>query len=696
MRYWTPLAVSAMILLEAALSGQAAPPMQDPLYGHLLDQARVLLDSREGQIDGLRAPEDLAARSAWVRRTLIEAVGGFPEKTPLNARTVWTKEFEGYKVEGVIYESRPGIHVTGNLYLPTVGEGPFPGILGPCGHDKDAKSYEAYQTCWINLARRGFAVLSFDPIGQGERMAFLDKDGREVFWGTTEHTMLGVQTLLLGHCFARDIIWDGIRSVDYLMSRPEVDPQRIGCTGNSGGGTQTAYFMATDPRIVCAAPSCYITSFRRLFETIGPQDAEQNIPGQIALGIDQADYIEACLPNPVLICAASADFFDIRGTWETFREAKNFYGRYGFPERVDLIEAPDTHGYTQPRRTAIYHWFARWLKGTVDETPEPETLALPTSELLCTETGQVLTSIPGAKSMRDFYTEEAVELRGRRAARAQGGYGPEWISSVRQKVKVESRTDLKWRVRPEKPGDISSIPHTCEVEVEPGWTLWGMLHQPNTENLKAPILWLKDIRFADSKPPLGEPLEWVGKGHPVLIFTPRGLDKPDRMKGNQLYEFFGDWPTAFLAMHIDRPLLGQRTEDVEAALALAAERYPGQRTWIVAEGEAVPPALLAAVSDRNVERVLLREGLSSWEEVMTAPSNLDVLSNVAPGILEVADLPDLVAAILPRKVSLISVRSPEGVTLDRGSIERAYSAAISRAAQVEEGALDILPERLGD
>jgi cephalosporin-C deacetylase-like acetyl esterase len=695
MRRHPKLLVIPLVLLFGFNPAWSASPTEDPLYAHLLNQARDLLAERARKVDSLREPEQLRERSAWVRETLAEAVGGFPDKTPLNAKTVWTKDFGEYKIEGVIFESRPGLHVTANLYLPTSGEGPYPGVLGPCGHDKDAKANEAYQTGWINLARRGFVVLSFDPLGQGERMAFLDKDGKELFWGTTEHTMLGVQSLLLGQCFAREMMWDGIRALDYLIGRPEVDANNIGCTGNSGGGTQTSYFMAIDPRITCAAPSCYITSLRRLFETIGPQDAEQNIPGQVALGIDHADYIEACLPNPVLICAASDDFFDIAGTWETFQEAKNFYGRYGSPERVDLIEAPDTHGYTPPRRTAVYHWFARWLKGEVDEAPEPETEPLTTSELLCTETGQVLTSIPGAKSMRDLYAEQAGELRAVRAKKIESGYSPEWIEEVRKTAGVADRKDLEWRVRPEKPSDPSYVPYSCQTEIEPGWSLWGMLYRPNTETSQNPLLWLQDIRYGDPDSRLGQPLDWVSAGHPVFVFTPRGLDKPDRMKGNQLYEFFGDWPTAFLAMHIDRPLLGQRTEDVEAALSLAVERYPKQKLWIVAEGEAVPPALVAAVADSRVERVILRGGLSSWEEVIAAPSNLDVLSNVAPGMLEVADIPDLVAGLLPRKVSLLSVRSSEGHPLDRESIERIYSAALQRASQ-DAGTLEILPDRLGD
>src|SRR4029079_19636812 len=125
-------------------------------------------------------------------------------------------------------------------------------------------------------------------------------------------------------------------SLDYLVSRPEVDAKKLGCTGNSGGGTLTAYLMALDERIQCAAPSCYITSLEKLFATLGPQDAEQNIPGQVAFHMEHADYLNMRAPRPTLLCTATRDFFNIEGTWTTFREATNIYGKLGHSERVNL------------------------------------------------------------------------------------------------------------------------------------------------------------------------------------------------------------------------------------------------------------------------------------------------------------------------------------------------------------------------
>ena len=172
-------------------------------------------------------------------------------------------------------------------------------MLVPCGHSANGKASETYQRICILLAKNGMAALCYDPIGQGERIQRLDAAGKPAIreGSTTEHTMAGIGALLVGRQVASYRIWDGFRALDYLASRPEIDPARLGCTGNSGGGTMTAYLMALDDRIAVAAPSCYITSLERLFATIGPQDAEQNITGQVAAGMDHADYVTMRAPS---------------------------------------------------------------------------------------------------------------------------------------------------------------------------------------------------------------------------------------------------------------------------------------------------------------------------------------------------------------------------------------------------------------
>src|SRR5262249_2090646 len=218
---------------------------------YLMKLALDQLEERKQFIGHLATPEDVARRQVYLRERIIQAVGGFPERTPLTARVVGTLDRDGYKIEKVIFESQPKFFVTANLYLPKTGSPPYPGILFPLGHESGSKAHHAWQRLLVTFAKNGFVVLTYDPIGQGERVQNWDADFKEWKTGasTTEHTVIGIQCLLTGENLARYTIWNGMRPLDYLLSRKEVDASRIGCTGNSGGGTHTAYLSALDDRI---------------------------------------------------------------------------------------------------------------------------------------------------------------------------------------------------------------------------------------------------------------------------------------------------------------------------------------------------------------------------------------------------------------------------------------------------------------
>src|SRR5262245_21459971 len=350
MRRLTLLAVFAIAPCLFAQDKAAPGDPRGRLHAFLLKEAQKHFDARREVIAKLQTPDDIKKRQQMLKERFLEALGGFPEKAPLNAKITREIKGDGFRVEHVVYESRPMHHVTANFYIPD-GKGPFPGVLVPCGHSANGKAAEAYQRVCALMAKHGMAVLCYDPIGQGERIQLLDAMGKPAIAGSTsEHTMVGVGALLVGQSTATYRIWDGIRSLDYLASRAEVDAKRLGCTGNSGGGTLTSYLMALDDRIVAAAPSCYLTTLERLFATIGPQDAEQNIPGQVAFGMDQSDYVFLRAPRPTLMLVATRDFFDIDGAWTTFREAKGLYGLLGHPERMEIAESNTTHGYPREHR----------------------------------------------------------------------------------------------------------------------------------------------------------------------------------------------------------------------------------------------------------------------------------------------------------------------------------------------------------
>lgn len=286
---------------------------------------------------------------------------------------------KGYRVEKVILETRPAFHLTANLYLPDTPP-PWPAVLVPCGHSHEGKAVGQYQLICMLLARHGMAAMCYDPIGQGERYQMLDlakEQGRfrrcaacegaasecasDVHHGA--HDDGHQQRFDRRECSAVSHL--GWHARHRLPAKPpDILADKIGCTGNSGGGTETAYLMALDDRILAAAPGCFLTTFKKLIETKGPQDGEQNIAGQVAFGMDEADYCIMRAPKPTLICAGTRDVtFDFGGTWELFREAKRFYSRLGHPDMIDLVAPDAPHGFTLQLREAVTRFMARHLLG---------------------------------------------------------------------------------------------------------------------------------------------------------------------------------------------------------------------------------------------------------------------------------------------------------------------------------------------
>jgi cephalosporin-C deacetylase-like acetyl esterase len=658
------------ISLAAAVAGAAPaevtvlPERVDGVARHevvdayLKQEAFAALDRRAAEYEKLKTPEQLAAYQERVRAFFREQLGEVPEKTPLNARVVGREARDGYRVEKVIYESRPGFHVTAILYLPEAPP-PFPGVLFPCGHSENGKAAEAYQRACILLAKHGMAVLCFDPIGQGERKQVLDAAGKPPYRATSEHSLVSCGTILVGRNVASYMVWDGIRGIDYLLSRPEIDPKRIGCTGNSGGGTQTSYLMALDDRIAVAAPSCYLTTFRRLLQTIGPQDAEQNIHGQLAFGMDHADYVLMRAPKPTLMCVATRDFFDIGGAWDTFRQAKRFYGRLGHPERIELAEADEQHGFTRPLREAAARWMRRWLLGRDDAVIEPDFPIATDEQLQCTPRGQVL-HLEGARSVIDLNRELAERLAPERQRFWETAGKINALAEVRKLAGIRPLREIP-SPTVEKRGSVASEGLRIDRLVLRG-----------DDGIPLPALWcvppnpVPDIVLyvnPAGKDPRGEPAfaEWIRARRRVLAVDLRGFGELQarNAQGQPAGTSYADVVKAYL---LGRSYLGMRAEDVlRAARFLAGEGTDGPpRIHLIAAGEAGPPALhAAALEPETFAGVQLSGSIESWADVVRAREPRNQRSNVVHGALRRYDLPDL-AAVLGNKLVVTQPAAADG------------------------------------
>lgn len=363
------------------------------LYQLICNEAFAQIEKRKNKIEGLKTETDWLNYQQEAKEKLCKSLEKF-KKTPLNPQITGTLERSSFTVEKILFESHPGFFVTGCLFLPKKRQNPAPAVIYVSGHTDVGFRSETYQHVIINLVQKGFVVFAFDPVGQGERLQYVNSEtGKSKVGGATaEHSYAGVQTLLTGTSLSDYFIWDGIRALDYLETRQEVDMKRIGITGRSGGGTQSAMIAACDERIYAAAPECYITSFKRLLQSIGPQDAEQNPYHALKKGFDHPDFLHARAPKPSLIITTTHDFFSIQGARETFREVQKSYAALGNPDNIQLVESYGSHESTRENREKMYAFFRQHLNlpGDIEDVPAD---LFPEEDLWVTETGQVSTSL---------------------------------------------------------------------------------------------------------------------------------------------------------------------------------------------------------------------------------------------------------------------------------------------------------------
>jgi dienelactone hydrolase len=649
----------AVALLPPALAGDLTvlPPSDAPrgmVEAHLLAQAMAALDRREAAYEKVKTPEQVAAWQNERREFFLRQLGGLPERTPLNAQITGTLDRGDYRIEKVIFESEPQHHVTALLYLPK-SPPPYPGVIVPCGHSANGKAAEAYQRASILLAKGGLAALCYDPIGQGERAQILKPDGKAAFNSTQEHTLVGVGSILLGTNTARYRIWDGMRALDYLASRPDVDSTRLGCTGNSGGGTLTSYLMALDERVAVAAPACYPTTFRELLTVAGPQDAEQNIFGQVAFGFDIPDYTLLRAPKPTLINSATLDgTFTIKGAWDLFREAKRFYGRLGYANRVDMVEADAPHQFSTHLRVGAVRWMRRWLLKTDDEIVEqPDTPILTDAEAQCSPSGQVM-RLPGERSVIDLNVAANERFAGQRRDFWTKTPPADALEKVREIIGARPLADLpEMKVR--EIGKVDRQEYRVEkliLEPEPGIQLPALAFVPPTPNNDV-YLYLDD-RGKHTDAAEGGPIDQLVKqGHLVLAVDLRGLGETAN-RGRKWYggTFGAGSGEYFLAYLLGQSLVGAWTEDISnCARFLAHFRAPSasRKVHVIAVGATDLPALHAAALEQEaVTSLVVRRSLPSWGEVVRTPVAPSHLVTTVHGALRTYDLPDLVFLLAGR------------------------------------------------
>ena len=620
-------------------------PCQHP-YGHMVHEdfirrERELTRRRAEAVARVRTPAQLRRLQADVRRKIRACFPQLPARTPLNARVTGVVERAGYRIEKVIYESRPEVPVTANLYVPAGASAPRPAVLGTCGHSNDGKACTVYQAFAAHLALQGYVVLIYDPISQGERLQYTHIRGPSRPRGCTrEHNMLGNQMTLVGDFFGSWRAWDGIRGLDYLLRRPEVDRTRVGVTGNSGGGTMTTFLTALDDRFTMAAPSCFVAPYLRELENERPQDAEQCPPGLMGAGLEMADFFIARIPRPTLLLGQANDFFDVRGLREVYAELRRLYGIVGRRNDVQLFIGPGDHGYSRENREAMYRFFNRHAGVRASGRERPGWRPEAEEDLFAAPRGHV-GRLRSARKVFAFTAAKAVRAAERRKPLPDRVL----LRRVRRRLHLPRRAGASpYRVVQTLWPAGGGVRRRATFAVETSPHVVALMHllAPSGE-----VFTLPRCRRATVYVPHLSAAEDVAAGQgpagkAVFAVEVRGIGQlaAETCADTSFFNPYGaDYLYADHAAMLGISYCGQRVHDLLSALDLLAANGC-EDIHLVARGLGSIWATFAACLHPAVRRVTLHNALRSYHELTRAEVYRWPLSSMVAGVLNDFDLPD--------------------------------------------------------
>lgn len=627
---------------------------------HLIEELHRQYDERARTFEAATTSEGgAAAYRADIQRRYRAITGSFPEMSPLNAEVTGTIERGGYRIEKLVYEGFRDHHVTANLYVPE-GEGPFPGVLLFCGHEREAKATPSYQRTAILFAQHGFVVLVIDPISQAERFQLTEASGEPLTrGGTTEHTLLGASSNLVGTSVVNYEYWDNKRGLDYLRTRPEVDTSRIGAVGNSGGATMTMYFAALNDAIDVAAPASYISTRRRSLEVLGPQDACQWIPYEGRQRLETTDFLLMKAPIATLTLAGQYDFVDFVGTKRAQDEFGRFYSALGQPAKTRLFVWKDGHGISKPKREEAVQWFRRWFYDDPAPVEEGDLPVLSEEELQVTASGQVNAEYADEYTIQQRNLDLAEAMQARRAEL----YRTSSRSAYRQLIDslIAAGVEERGETLVEVVGTVEVDGHTLEKVIlrrEGQVPVPALVRFPEA-TATGTVLWLdhEGKRQALESGALGELEPQVG----VVIADVRGVGEttdPARFNPEKYYN--SEYRNDQLSLHIGRPVVGQRVNDIVTLLDFVDgdERLTAGNVEVRASGLVASPALHAAVLDERIDALRLSDTVRSYTDILKHPEGKGWYAYVVPGALQYYDLPDLVRFIGADRVAYDTTDTP--------------------------------------
>jgi dienelactone hydrolase len=642
------------------------------LPDYLRDLAARAYARRNRELVKLTTRAAIRARQRWARATFWKLVGGMPQRTPLNARTLDVLKRPDYEIEKIVYESRPNFHVPALLYLPS-GPAPYPSVLFQMGHSANGKAYDGYQRCCQGLVKLGFMVLAFDPMGQGERIYYPGPMAQSrVGSPVDEHSVPGRQMLLYGDTATRMQVWDAVRGLDYLAAHPLADPKRIGATGQSGGGTLTMLLAAVDDRLA-AAVVCSGNTENFACANFNPpgstDDAEQNLLGSGPLGFDRWDLLYPLAPKPLLVNVSDKDSFGtyspnyIASGWEEFQKLRKVYELLGAGDRLGWVSTSLPHSLAYDSRLSVYNWFSRWLKGEKERIDhEPEVEPEPDRALWVSPAGNVVKSFGGPTP---FLINKSRKVTRRKVDLAE-------LLVIGRPAPGLRMTVL--RRAPSREVDIEA------VEVQTAARVWvpAWLFLPRQGKVRSASLLLEPSSRNQRWNEGGLYQKLAASGTAVCVASLRGVDDlaPEFGRGAARYARSRNEEEcyAWASLILGRPMLGQWVTDTLALTAAlrARSEFSGALLTVAALEKMTVPALCAAALDPAIGSLYLAHGLISFQSVVETEIYSASFSNFVSGFLNCTDLPEIAASFAPRKLVLAGSVDGTGTEADPAVVRRLY------------------------
>lgn len=602
-----------------------------------------------------------------VRETFLSSIGGLPDYPGDSVETTGILERDGYSIELLSFESLPDFHVTANCYVPE-GDGPHPGILFLCGHIETAKADVLNQKSCIELALNGFVVVIIDPIAQGERTQYRNPETGEALvsggGGVFAHCYAGQKCFYAGANLARYMIHDARCVLDYLHSRPDIDEDRIGVTGTSGGGTQTLYLSLVDDRIDAAAPCCSVTEREEWLKTGKRIDAEQNVYSAISQGINYDDFVTAMAPRPVCIGAAASDeYFPIEGVHETFERTRRIYDLYDAEENVNSVIADTTHCSVYELGDGIFEWLCDHLSDA-EYVPHDELPVVDEADLHCTPQGSVRDAYTDERTIDDLIREFVAENHPNTGTEPAIDERERYEKRLRQilieKFDLDRKDcDLYPRYIEESEVDGLNIEHVFfKTERDPDIVVTGVLITDSDATTRSPTVVLYENGTEELPERSVDIASLAAECGTVFVFDPRGVGAvrhrniPIPNWIDDYYDIYGtEFKLAYDALMLEESLFGMRVYDVLRAIEFLRWETGGEQVTLVGEGVGAYHALYAGAVDQNVGTIDLRDLGPSFYEMATEEFPFDPQLTVYDVISD-CDVPHLLAALDDRELHI--------------------------------------------